>query len=285
MEPPKAPSPFQGIAPASRPKDKTAAFGMYLCAFSIVLLIFIAPLQVSAQTTGPGGSPTASRAQICQMIEAVAQKNRLPTDFFVRVIWQESRFHADAIGPSTRNGEHAEGIAQFMPGTATARNLFEPFNPGEALPKSGQFLAELLREFGNLGLAAAAYNAGPQRVHDFLGGSHELPLETRNYVLAITGQPVENWIAPVNGRVTAEYWRQRQSNYTPTNCRDLVTLLARMPDPLLVQWRGRKVPSWCKGLSHPNFNVCGPVHLIETKIPTAGVSVAREGVHLSRRLD
>jgi hypothetical protein len=45
----------------------------------------------------------------------------------------------------------------------------------------------------NLGLAAAAYNAGPQRVREFLAGSRDLPLETHNYVQAITGHSVEEW--------------------------------------------------------------------------------------------
>jgi hypothetical protein len=137
------------------------------------------------------------------MIESAARANGLPVDFFARVIWQESRFRPDVIGPLTRNGERAEGIAQFMPGTAAERRLFEPFNPGEALPKSGELLAEFRNQFGNLGLAAAAYNAGPQRVREFVAGSRGLPAETRNYVLAITGHSVEDWQKPtVNGSST-----------------------------------------------------------------------------------
>ena len=68
----------------------------------------------------------------------------------------------------TRSGQRAQGIAQFMPGTADERGLLDPFNPVQALPKSAEFLAELRSEFGNLGLAAAAYNAGPRRVRDWL---------------------------------------------------------------------------------------------------------------------
>ena len=83
-----------------------------------------------------------------------------------------------------------------MPGTAAERSLLDPFNPVEALPKSAAFLAELRDRFGNLGLAAAAYNAGPQRVRDFVAGSRGLPAETRNYVLAVTGHPIEEWLKP-----------------------------------------------------------------------------------------
>jgi soluble lytic murein transglycosylase-like protein len=60
--------------------------------------------------------------------------------------------------PVTRSGQRAQGIAQFMPGTAAERGLGEPFNAVEVLSKSAEFLVELRDQFGNLGLAAAAYN-------------------------------------------------------------------------------------------------------------------------------
>ena len=62
-----------------------------------------------------------------------------------------------------------------MPYTATERGLANPFNPESALPEAAEFLAELRREFGNLGLAAAAYNAGPGRVRDFIDGRGGMP--------------------------------------------------------------------------------------------------------------
>ena len=56
------------------------------------------------------------------------------------------------------------GIAQFMPGTAKLRGLEDPFHAITAIPASAAYLAKLRDEFGNLGLAAAAYNAGENRV-------------------------------------------------------------------------------------------------------------------------
>ncbi|MFZ1066203.1 MAG: lytic transglycosylase domain-containing protein, partial [Pseudolabrys sp.] len=96
---------------------------------------------------------------VCLLLESAARANGLPVEFFARLIWRESRFRATAIGPSTRSRKHALGIAQFMPATAAERNLLDPFNPVEALPKAAEFLKELRGQFGNLGLAAAAYNA------------------------------------------------------------------------------------------------------------------------------
>ena len=49
-----------------------------------------------------------------------------------------------------------------MPGTAAERGLSDPFDPEQAIPKAAELLSELRTRFGNLGLAAAAYNAGPQ---------------------------------------------------------------------------------------------------------------------------
>ena len=128
-------------------------------------------------------------------MESAAQAHGLPFEFFARLIWQESRFQPNAVGPMTRNGQRAQGIAQFMPGTASERGLFDPFDPVSALPKAAEFLEELHRTFGNLGLAAAAYNAGPRRVRDWLDGHGGLPAETRNYVLRITGRSAEEWAA------------------------------------------------------------------------------------------
>jgi hypothetical protein len=87
----------------------------------------------------------------------------------------------------------AQGVAQFMPGTARERGLTDPFDPEQAIPHAAHLLADLNRQFGNLGLAAAAYNGGPGRVSAWLAGTGGLPTETRNYVLAITGSPAEDW--------------------------------------------------------------------------------------------
>src|SRR6201987_4187399 len=149
--------------------------------------------------TPPDARESDTREAMCLIIESAARANDLPLEFFARVIWQESRFQADAVGPVTRNGERAQGIAQFMPGTASERRLLDPFDPVQALPKSAEFLNELREQFGNLGLAAAAYNAGPRRVQEWLAGSGSMPQETRNYVVAITGTTVEDWAAAGRG--------------------------------------------------------------------------------------
>ena len=130
--------------------------------------------------------PTAD--DICRALEQDAAENELPVEFFARVIWQESRFNARAV-----SSKGARGIAQFMPRTADYRGLIDPFDPIEALKNSASYLRDLKNRFGNLGLAAAAYNAGPGRVAAWLAKYQPLPGETRNYVAIITGWTADEW--------------------------------------------------------------------------------------------
>jgi Transglycosylase SLT domain/SPOR domain len=169
-----------------------------------------------------------TREAMCLMIESAAKANDLPLEFFVRVIWQESRFQSNAVGPVTRSGQRAEGIAQFMPRTAIERRLLDPFDPVQALPKSAEFLNELRNQFGNLGLAAAAYNAGPRRVQEWLAGAGPMPQETRNYVAAITGSTVDEWANSGKGG-------KMPADASTTNCRELMALLKRAPNSFVSQ--------------------------------------------------
>ncbi len=146
----------------------------------------LAPAGPAAPPPAPNNPPTPD--DICRAIEQDAAENNLPVEFFARVIWQESRFNAQAV---SRKG--AQGIAQFMPETADYRGLANPFDPIEALKNSASYLHDLEQKFGNLGLAAAAYNAGPGRVAAFLANNRPLPGETRNYVAIITGWTADEW--------------------------------------------------------------------------------------------
>jgi hypothetical protein len=176
-------------------------------------------------SNAPVRSETAT--SICLMAEAAARANGLPFEFFARLIWQESRFRPDAVGPVTRSGERARGVAQFMPRTASERGLLDPHDPVQALPKSAEFLRELLNEFGNLGLAAAAYNAGPRRVRDWLEGRGSLPAETQRYVEIITGHPAADW-----AKATASLQQKRPA---PMTCDTMMALLREQPNPYLAR--------------------------------------------------
>ncbi|WP_131193998.1 lytic transglycosylase domain-containing protein [Lichenihabitans psoromatis] len=149
----------------------------------------------------PAALPVAPRAgeesvgqALCRLIETSAAKASIPVPFFTRLIWQESSFRAGAVSPAG-----AQGIAQFMPGTARERGLSDPFDPEQAIPASAALLADLVQRFGNIGLAAAAYNGGPARASAWLSGKGGLPFETQDYVQRITGRSAEDWAADLKG--------------------------------------------------------------------------------------
>jgi hypothetical protein len=135
-----------------------------------------------------------SRKEICDSLVEAALRNDLPAHFFIRLLYQESSFRPAAISSAG-----ALGVAQFMPETASDRKLDNPFDPVQAIPASARLLRDLYQRFGNLGLAAAAYNAGPKRVTDWRTNGGQLPQETQDYVKAITGWPAESWTAPQAG--------------------------------------------------------------------------------------
>ncbi|MIL09249.1 lytic transglycosylase, partial [Salmonella enterica subsp. enterica] len=148
------------------------------------------PVKPLAPVTSDKGKIVSARPidRICDLIETHAEANSLPKDFFARLIWKESRFDEKAVSPVG-----AQGIAQFMPATAKMVGLADPFDMEQAIPASARHLADLKRATGNLGLAAAAYNAGEGRVDRWLRSGGFLPLETENYVLDILGEPADNF--------------------------------------------------------------------------------------------
>lgn len=139
-----------------------------------------------------GSSPICLRresfnADLCRTIELLANSHTVPPAFFARLIWRESLFRPEAV-----SHKGAEGIAQFMPSTARQRGLGNSFHVIDALDASAAYLKELHDRFGNYGFAAAAYNAGENGFARFLSNGR-LPIETRDYVFAITGALVETW--------------------------------------------------------------------------------------------
>ena len=139
------------------------------------------------------GRPVKSADVICETVKAAAEEHDIPIGFFVRLLWQESRFRSEEVSSAG-----AQGIAQFMPQTAVEMGLRNPFDPLQAIPASAKFLRKLYNQFGNLGLAAAAYNAGGGRIEKWLSRRSSLPAETRAYVKIITGHKAEAWTEEEN---------------------------------------------------------------------------------------
>jgi hypothetical protein len=178
------------------------------------------PDEIGAAEGPQTPSQPVSTDTICSALAAAAAQNDLPTDFFARLIWQESRFDPAAV---SRAG--AQGVAQFMPATANWRGLSNPFDPLEAIAQSAKLLRDLRREFGNLGLAAAAYNAGSGRVRDWLAGRRALPGETSAYVRIVTGYSPEQWVGASAGI------GEMQQSEKPVPCREIAGFVARTTPP------------------------------------------------------
>jgi len=161
--------------------------------FPVLACLLLPAFACQAQERGLGDMPASAlnASDLKKLAADAAVANDLPAEYFVRLIHQESGFKTNAISLAG-----TQGIAQFMPATAKDYGLKDPFDATEALPKSARLLRDLKGEFGNLGLAAAAYNAGPRRVHDWLAGRVYLPSETTSYVYAITGRAAEDWAPP-----------------------------------------------------------------------------------------
>jgi soluble lytic murein transglycosylase-like protein len=93
----------------------------------------------------------------------------------------ESNFNPFAVSPAG-----AQGIAQFMPGTAALYGLDDPFDAPAAIDAQAHLMSDLLERFsGSVSLALAAYNAGPGAV-EACGCVPEIP-ETQAYVARILG--------------------------------------------------------------------------------------------------
>jgi hypothetical protein len=194
----------------------------WLALLGSVLACGIAAAQPATPATSaaaPGGPATESVSEaLCRLIDTAARDHDLPADFLTSLIWRESSFRRDAV---SRAG--AEGIAQFMPYTAAERGLADPFDPEQAIPHAARLIADLRSRFGNLGLAAAAYNAGAGRVEKWLAKQLGLPSETQRFVRAVTGRSADDWAkGPGAGDGNAA-----PGHPAPSSCGTIVAALRR----------------------------------------------------------
>lgn len=118
--------------------------------------------------------------QYAAVLRRTAQRWNVSAALLAAQLYQESRFN-----PMARSPAGAQGIAQFMPGTARAYGLRNPFDAEAAIDAQGHLMHDLLRQFGSPALALAAYNAGPGAVQRY-GGIPPFA-ETRAYVATILG--------------------------------------------------------------------------------------------------
>jgi hypothetical protein len=129
---------------------------------------------------GRSAVPSFVPARFHDVIVRASQRWNVGAALLSAQIYAESNFNPFAQSPAG-----AQGIAQFMPGTAAALGLRDPFDPEEAIDAQAHLMRDLLRRFGSVPLALAAYNAGAGAVERY-GGIPPYP-ETRAYVMKILG--------------------------------------------------------------------------------------------------
>jgi soluble lytic murein transglycosylase-like protein len=134
---------------------------------------------------GPGGDgrssiPSFVPDRFRDAIARAAQRWNVGAALLSAQLYAESNFN-----PFARSPAGAQGIAQFMPGTAEAIGLSNPFDAEEAIDAQAHLMRDLLGRFGSVPLALAAYNAGPGAV----AGCGCIPPypETQAYVAKILG--------------------------------------------------------------------------------------------------
>ncbi|MGE5407365.1 MAG: lytic transglycosylase domain-containing protein [Syntrophothermus sp.] len=145
-----------------------------------------APCSAAGERVAPGGDgalsgtalPDFVPAEFRPLIVRAAIRWNVSAALLAGQLMAESGFDPSAGSPAG-----AQGIAQFMPSTAAAYGLRDPFDPAEAIDAEAHLMADLLRELGSPELALAAYNAGPAPVE----ACHCIPPypETQAYVTRI----------------------------------------------------------------------------------------------------
>ncbi len=129
---------------------------------------------------GRGGLPSFVPERFAPAIARAAQRWNVSGALLAAQLYAESGFDPAAVSPAG-----AQGIAQFMPGTARSYGLSDPFDATQAIDAQAHLMRDLLRQFGSVPLALAAYNAGPGAVSG-CGCVPPYP-ETQAYVTKILG--------------------------------------------------------------------------------------------------
>jgi len=136
-----------------------------------------APCSAAGNAIGGGGSGTVGAAGGGDgALAGTALPSFVPAQYRALLLRAATRWNVSAallagqlmaesnFDPNAGSPAGAQGIAQFMPATAAAYGLTNPFDPVEAIDAQAHLMSDLLRQFGDPSLALAAYNAGPAPV-------------------------------------------------------------------------------------------------------------------------
>lgn len=124
----------------------------------------------------PPSVPKIDKSHYRDLVETAASRWNVDADLISSVIATESNFNARAV-----SRKNARGLMQLMPSTAARLGVHDVFDPKQNIDAGTRYLGDLLQRFRNdMGLALAAYNAGPERVQQY--GRIPPYAETASYV-------------------------------------------------------------------------------------------------------
>lgn len=130
-----------------------------------------------------GGSLNDTTRSYAPLVQAATQGTNVPPELVMSVMQAESSGNPRAVSPAG-----AKGLMQFIDSTARRYGIQDPFNPEQSIRGAVGYLGDLLNRYnGDAALAVAAYNAGEERVDNYVKGNGTLPKETRNYVPKVMG--------------------------------------------------------------------------------------------------
>ena len=147
-------------------------------------------------------------------IHAAAQKHGLDEALISSVIAAESNYNPRAV-----SRKRALGLMQLLPTTAARFSVSNAFDPAQNVDAGTRNLRQLLDQYhGDLALALAAYNAGPERVEQYRG----VPpySETRAYLLRVARKLAEKKKAEAAQRglpcIPLAFSCDNGTNFSPT---------------------------------------------------------------------
>jgi soluble lytic murein transglycosylase-like protein len=130
-------------------------------------------------------APAADTGPFADVIRRAGTKHGVDENLIHSVIAAESNFNPRAVSP-----KDAQGLMQLLPETAARYAVANVFDPAQNIEAGTHYLKDLLEQYrGNLPLALAAYNAGPEMVQRY-GGIPPFR-ETQNYIRRVTAELAE----------------------------------------------------------------------------------------------
>ncbi|MGY5394564.1 transglycosylase SLT domain-containing protein [Acinetobacter sp. NigerLNRRAM0016] len=152
----------------------------------------------------------------------------IPQGLIEAMIMQESKGNKNAVGPVTKNGERARGLAQFMPGTAKQYGV-NVFDEESSINGMIKYMSVLIKQFGgDIDKAVMAYNAGPTNVEN--GRAYGFK-ETKGYL-----SNVKSYTAGVNGFVGTSSDFEKSLQYGSKALADALEEQDRIREQYATKW-------------------------------------------------